>query len=51
LEAAIGALLDDPGRRRDLGEAARRRALERFSWARVAESYETILRGAIARRC
>jgi glycosyltransferase involved in cell wall biosynthesis len=38
LEAAIGALLDDPERRQRMGEAGRRRVLEHFSWRAVAEA-------------
>jgi glycosyltransferase involved in cell wall biosynthesis len=38
LEAALAALLDDPDRRRRMGEAGRRRALEEFSWRSVAEA-------------
>jgi glycosyltransferase involved in cell wall biosynthesis len=51
LEVAIAALLDDPERRRALGAEAMRRAHECFSWERVAERYEAILRAAIARPC
>lgn len=36
LAVGLGALLDDPDRRRELGERARARVLERFSWAAVA---------------
>ncbi len=39
---AIAALLEDPDRRRALGERARARARERFSWQRSAERLETI---------
>jgi glycosyltransferase involved in cell wall biosynthesis len=38
LAHAIGALLDDPDRRRTMGLAGRRRAVERFSWRAVAET-------------
>jgi len=51
MAAAIGALLDDPARRSDLGAAARRRARKTFSWDRAAQAYEAVLRDAIARRC
>ena len=37
LAAAIGALLDDPERRKRMGAAGRARALESFSWRTVAE--------------
>ncbi|MBR7620128.1 glycosyltransferase family 4 protein [Phenylobacterium sp. 20VBR1] len=51
LARAIGALLDDPARRADLGAAARQRARKAFSWDRAAETYEAVLRRAIARKC
>jgi glycosyltransferase involved in cell wall biosynthesis len=38
LAHALGALLDDPQRRREMGRAGRRRALEKFSWRAVAEA-------------
>ncbi len=38
LASALAALLDDPGRRHRMGEAGRRRALDRFSWRAVAEA-------------
>jgi starch synthase len=37
LAAAINALLADPARRTAMGEAGRRRAVEQFSWASVAD--------------
>ncbi len=37
LAGAIGALLDDPARRRALGEAGRERIEQHFDWQRVAE--------------
>lgn len=47
LTAAIGALLDDPGRRARYGEAGRRRVDELFSWravaATVAEAYADVI--------
>jgi glycosyltransferase involved in cell wall biosynthesis len=48
LAEAIGALLDDPLRRRALSAAGVARAQALFSWDRVAERYETILREAMA---
>ena len=38
LAHAVGVLLDDPDRRRRMGQAGRRRALDRFSWHAVAEA-------------
>jgi len=37
LAAAMNELLGDPGRRAAMGAAGRRRAVERFSWASIAE--------------
>jgi glycosyltransferase involved in cell wall biosynthesis len=51
LAVAIGALLDDPARRSELGAAARRRARKTYTRDRAAQAYEAVLRGAIARRC
>jgi glycosyltransferase involved in cell wall biosynthesis len=51
LEAAIAALLDDPVRRRALGEAAAAKARTHFNWDRVAEIYERVLSDAVAVRC
>ena len=42
VRAAIHALLYDPARRRELGEAARARAPE-FSWDRIVRRYEELL--------
>jgi glycosyltransferase involved in cell wall biosynthesis len=39
---AVIALLQDPGRRRALGDAGRRLVEERYSWPRVAREFETI---------
>lgn len=54
LERAIEALLDDPGRRARMGEAARRRAEERYSWQAVAravaEAYDDTARAFHAER-
>jgi glycosyltransferase involved in cell wall biosynthesis len=51
LEAAIAALLDDPARRRALGEAGAERARTHFNWDRVAEIYEQVLSDAVVARC
>ncbi len=47
LAQALGALLDDPERRARMGEAGRRRALERFSWRAVAEATAAAYQRAI----
>jgi glycosyltransferase involved in cell wall biosynthesis len=36
LADALGALLDDPARRRALGAAGRKRVLDRFTWRAMA---------------
>ncbi len=43
--AAIAGLLDDPARRRSMGAAARRRALEHFSYDRLAATLSGVLAG------
>jgi glycosyltransferase involved in cell wall biosynthesis len=45
--AAIHRALDDPDLRRSLGQAARRYVLEHFTWRRIAEQYDEILRWAL----
>jgi glycosyltransferase involved in cell wall biosynthesis len=52
LTSAIGSLLEDPERRRRMGVAGRRRAVERFDWDRSAEQFEQVYHeiGAEARR-
>ncbi|MCH9721659.1 MAG: glycosyltransferase family 4 protein [Actinomycetia bacterium] len=50
LTAALGRLLDSPERRRRLGAAGRRRALEIFSWESVAAQTVRVYEQAIARR-
>jgi glycosyltransferase involved in cell wall biosynthesis len=49
LTNALGDLLDSPEKRRRLGEAGRRRALEVFSWESVAAQTVRVYRQAIAR--
>jgi phosphatidyl-myo-inositol alpha-mannosyltransferase len=44
LAEALGNLLEDEPRRRELGEHARRIAIERYSWDRIAERLEQIYR-------
>jgi glycosyltransferase involved in cell wall biosynthesis len=48
LATALRALLDDPHRRRRMGEAGRRRALERYSWRAVAEATAAAYARAVA---
>jgi glycosyltransferase involved in cell wall biosynthesis len=43
LAAAIERLADDPSLRQVLGESARRRVVERYSWARHCEQLEGVL--------
>ena len=47
LEAALGALLDDPSRRDRMGRAGRERALAQFSWRAVAEATAAAYQRAI----
>jgi glycosyltransferase involved in cell wall biosynthesis len=47
---AIAALAQDGARRRELGEAGRRRAAAHFGWDRVAERYERVLARAASGR-
>ncbi len=47
---AYGRLLRDAALRRRMGEAGRRRALERFTWARVVGAYEELWREQDAER-
>jgi glycosyltransferase involved in cell wall biosynthesis len=50
LEAALGALLDDPARRERMGRAGRRRAVEEFSWRAVAEATAAAYQRAVDER-
>ncbi len=43
LEQALAALLPDPGRRAQMGEAARQRVVAHYPWERVAEQYLHLL--------
>ncbi|MGQ0521187.1 MAG: glycosyltransferase family 4 protein [Actinomycetota bacterium] len=43
--AAVGSLLDDPARRTAMGEAARRRAVERFAYDDLARTLHAVLAG------
>jgi len=49
LAAAIADLMDDPSRRRLLGDAGRRRVLERFTWRASAEATAACYEEAISR--
>lgn len=49
LAQAIGSLLDDPERRRLMGQAGRARALRLFDWDRSAEQFEQLYREVAAR--
>jgi len=49
LAQAIGSLLDDPERRRSMGQAGRARALRLFDWDRSAEQFEQLYREVAAR--
>src|SRR5207244_3971512 len=48
LAAAIRRLLDDPAEARAMGQAGRRRVVEKFAWASVAERTEAVYADAIA---
>jgi glycosyltransferase involved in cell wall biosynthesis len=49
LAQAIGSLLADPQRRRQMGQAGRARALKLFDWDRTAEQFEELYREVAAR--
>ena len=49
LAKAIGSLLDDPDRRREMGQAGLARALRLFDWDRSAEQFEQLYREVAAR--
>jgi glycosyltransferase involved in cell wall biosynthesis len=50
LARAVESLLQDPARRRMLGEAARRRATEMFSAAAIVPHYEALYARVVAER-
>ena len=50
LAGAINALMADAATREVMGRAARRRAVERFSWARIAEETVDLYRAVVAAR-
>jgi glycosyltransferase involved in cell wall biosynthesis len=47
---ALAALVRDPSRRRDLGNRARLRAVERFSWQRSVDYLEAAYYHAVAKK-
>ncbi|BFU44337.1 glycogen synthase [Krasilnikovia sp. MM14-A1004] len=49
LAAALTTLLDDPDRARRMGLAGRRRAVETFSWASIAEDTMRVYRSVLGR--
>jgi glycosyltransferase involved in cell wall biosynthesis len=51
LASALGALLDDRERRREMGTAGRLRAVQRYSWHSVAVATVSAYERAIAERC
>jgi glycosyltransferase involved in cell wall biosynthesis len=50
LSGAITELMSDVERRRRMGEAARRRAVDRFSWAAAASALLEVYESSLARR-
>ena len=50
LAGAINALMADGATREVMGRAARRRAVERFSWARIAAETVDLYRSVAAAR-
>lgn len=47
LVTALDRVLGDPGLARRLGEAGRRRVVERFDWDAIVARYEAVYRGAV----
>jgi starch synthase len=50
LAAALTTLIEDPARAEQLGQAGRRRAVEHFSWSRIAEDTLSVYRSVLQRR-
>jgi starch synthase len=50
LAAAVNELMAAPGRRAAMGKAARKRVVEHFSWAHIAQVTLEFYRDLIARR-
>jgi len=47
LAAALTVLIEDPARAEQLGLAGRRRAIEQFSWSRIAEDTLEVYRSVL----
>jgi len=47
LAAALTALIEDPARAEQMGLAGRRRAVEHFSWSRIAEDTLSVYRSVL----
>jgi starch synthase len=50
LAGAINALMNDPASREVMGLAARRRAVEHFSWSAIARQTADLYRDLVERR-
>ena len=50
LAAAVGALLDDPGRAARYGSAGRARVEREFTWDGMVDGWHDLLTDAVARR-
>jgi starch synthase len=50
LAAALTTLIEDPARAEQMGLAGRRRAVEHFSWSRIAEDTLSVYRSVLERR-
>jgi alpha-maltose-1-phosphate synthase len=47
LAAALTGVLEDPARAKEMGLAGRRRAVEKFSWATIAEDTMAVYRSLL----